>query len=57
MNKKFDYPGLLIAIGFFLLFAVQLLVLRPTATSIAYSDFNRLVAARLVDDLNREVGS
>lgn len=40
MNKKFDYPGLLIAIGFFLLFAVQLLVLRPTATSIAYSDFN-----------------
>lgn len=54
MNKKFDYPGLLIAIGFFLLFAVQLLVLRPTATSIAYSDFNRLVAARLVDDL--EIG-
>ncbi|AOI73366.1 cell division protein FtsH [Burkholderia ubonensis] len=54
MDKKFDYPGLLIAIGFFILFAVQLLMLHPTSTPIAYSDFHRLVAARLVDDL--EIG-
>ncbi|MBZ5794604.1 ATP-dependent zinc metalloprotease FtsH [Burkholderia contaminans] len=54
MDKKFDYPGLLIAAGFFVLFAAQLLMLRPTSASIAYSDFHQLVAARLVDDL--EVG-
>ncbi|VWC79067.1 ATP-dependent zinc metalloprotease FtsH [Burkholderia contaminans] len=54
MDKKFDYPGLLIAAGFFVLFAAQLLMLRPTSAPIAYSDFHQLVAARLVDDL--EVG-
>ncbi|MBY4715484.1 ATP-dependent zinc metalloprotease FtsH [Burkholderia cepacia] len=54
MDRKFDYPGLLIAAGFFVLFAAQLLMLRPSSASIAYSDFHRLVAARLVDDL--EVG-
>ncbi|WP_241302741.1 ATP-dependent zinc metalloprotease FtsH [Burkholderia stabilis] len=54
MDRKFDYPGLLIAAGFFVLFAAQLLMLHPASTSIAYSDFHRLVAARLVDDL--EVG-
>ncbi|MDI9654011.1 cell division protein FtsH, partial [Burkholderia cenocepacia] len=51
MDRKFDYPGLLIAAGFFVLFAAQLLMLHPTSTPIAYSDFHRLVAARLVDDL------
>ncbi|MDN7996830.1 ATP-dependent zinc metalloprotease FtsH [Burkholderia multivorans] len=55
MDRKFDYPGLLIAAGFFVLFAAQLLTLRPASTSIAYSDFHRLVDARLVDDL--EIGS
>lgn len=55
MDKKFDYAGLLIAAGFFVLFAAQLLMLRPETTMIAYSDFHRLVAARLVDDL--EIGS
>ena len=55
MDRKFDYAGLLIAAGFFVLFAAQLLMLRPTSTLIAYSDFHRLVAARLVDDL--EIGS
>ncbi|RQT18893.1 ATP-dependent zinc metalloprotease FtsH [Burkholderia contaminans] len=54
MDRKFDYPGLLIAAGFFVLFAAQLLMLRPTSAPIAYSDFHQLVAARLVDDL--EVG-
>ncbi|OXI96344.1 MULTISPECIES: ATP-dependent zinc metalloprotease FtsH [Burkholderia] len=54
MNRKFDYPGLLIAAGFFVLFAAQLLMLRPTSAPIAYSDFHQLVAARLVDDL--EIG-
>jgi len=54
MDRKFDYPGLLIAAGFFVLFAAQLLMLRPSSAPIAYSDFHRLVAARLVDDL--EVG-
>ncbi|MCA8273861.1 ATP-dependent zinc metalloprotease FtsH [Burkholderia sp. AU30280] len=54
MDRKFDYPGLLIAAGFFVLFAAQLLMLHPSSASIAYSDFHRLVAARLVDDL--EVG-
>ncbi|AOL06966.1 MULTISPECIES: ATP-dependent zinc metalloprotease FtsH [Burkholderia] len=54
MDRKFDYPGLLIAAGFFVLFAAQLLMLHPTSAPIAYSDFHRLVAARLVDDL--EVG-
>lgn len=55
MDRKFDYAGLLIAAGFFVLFAAQLLMLRPASTMIAYSDFHRLVAARLVDDL--EIGS
>ncbi|WP_175702492.1 ATP-dependent zinc metalloprotease FtsH [Burkholderia ambifaria] len=55
MDKKFDYAGLLIAAGFFVLFAAQLLMLRPETTMIAYSDFHRLVDARLVDDL--EIGS
>ncbi|WP_175866257.1 ATP-dependent zinc metalloprotease FtsH [Burkholderia contaminans] len=54
MDRKFDYPGLLIAAGFFVLFAAQLLMLHPTSAPIAYSDFHQLVAARLVDDL--EVG-
>ncbi|WP_321795680.1 ATP-dependent zinc metalloprotease FtsH [Burkholderia sp. BCC1988] len=54
MDRKFDYAGLLIAAGFFVLFAAQLLMLRPASTMIAYSDFHRLVAARLVDDL--EIG-
>ncbi|MBA5771057.1 hypothetical protein, partial [Escherichia coli] len=44
----------LIAAGFFVLFAAQLLMLHPSSASIAYSDFHKLVAARLVDDL--EVG-
>ncbi|AFQ50545.1 ATP-dependent zinc metalloprotease FtsH [Burkholderia cepacia] len=55
MDRKFDYAGLLIAAGFFVLFAAQLLMLRPTSTVIAYSDFHRLVAAQLVDDL--EIGA
>ncbi|WP_063552621.1 ATP-dependent zinc metalloprotease FtsH [Burkholderia territorii] len=55
MDRKFDYAGLLIAAGFFVLFAAQLVMLRPASTLIAYSDFHRLVAARLVDDL--EIGS
>ncbi|KVQ53985.1 ATP-dependent zinc metalloprotease FtsH [Burkholderia territorii] len=55
MDRKFDYAGLLIAAGFFVLFAAQLMMLRPASTLIAYSDFHRLVAARLVDDL--EIGS
>ncbi|MCA8093919.1 ATP-dependent zinc metalloprotease FtsH [Burkholderia anthina] len=55
MDRKLDYAGLLIAAGFFVLFAAQLLMLRQASTMIAYSDFHRLVAARLVDDL--EIGS
>ncbi|CAN0625468.1 ATP-dependent zinc metalloprotease FtsH [Burkholderia multivorans] len=54
MDKKFDYTGLLIAIGFAVLFAVQLLMIHTPTTPIAYSDFNRLVATGLVDDL--EIG-
>ncbi|KDB06470.1 peptidase M41 FtsH domain protein [Burkholderia sp. lig30] len=54
MDKKFDYTGLLIAIGFAILFAVQLLMIHTPTTPIAYSDFNRLVATGLVDDL--EIG-
>ncbi|WP_126284876.1 ATP-dependent zinc metalloprotease FtsH [Burkholderia stagnalis] len=54
MNKEFDYSGLLIAIGFIALFAVQFLTSHPATTSIAYSDFHRLVNARFVDNL--EIG-
>ena len=55
MKKSFDYSGLLIPIAFAVLVAVQLLMYQPATTSISYSDFHRLVAARLVDDL--EIGS
>ncbi|RQP27753.1 ATP-dependent metallopeptidase FtsH/Yme1/Tma family protein, partial [Burkholderia ubonensis] len=54
MDKPYDYSGLLIAIGFVVLVIVQLLSSQQETTSIAYSDFHRLVAARLVDDL--EIG-
>ncbi|WP_330997235.1 ATP-dependent metallopeptidase FtsH/Yme1/Tma family protein, partial [Burkholderia stagnalis] len=54
MKKEFDYSGVLIAIGFIVLFAVQFLTSHQATTSIAYSDFHRLVDARLVDDL--EIG-
>ncbi|AYZ64585.1 ATP-dependent zinc metalloprotease FtsH [Burkholderia multivorans] len=54
MDKQFDYSSLLIAIGFVALVAVQLLSSHQETTSIAYSDFHRLVTARLVDDL--EIG-
>ncbi|PRF58443.1 cell division protein FtsH [Burkholderia multivorans] len=54
MNKSFDYSGLLIPIAFAVLVAFQLLARQPAATSISYSDFHRLVEARLVADL--EIG-
>ncbi|WP_175688682.1 ATP-dependent zinc metalloprotease FtsH [Burkholderia anthina] len=54
MKKTFDYSGLLIPIAFAVLVAVQLLMAQPATTSISYSDFHRLVDARLVDDL--EIG-
>ncbi|MGT0247998.1 ATP-dependent zinc metalloprotease FtsH [Burkholderia pyrrocinia] len=54
MKKTFDYSALLIPIAFGVLIAVQLLMRQPEATSISYSDFHRLVDARLVDDL--EIG-
>ncbi|AXK67440.1 ATP-dependent zinc metalloprotease FtsH [Burkholderia sp. IDO3] len=54
MKKSFDYAGLLIPIAFAALVAVQLLMDQPATTSISYSDFHRLVDARLVDDL--EIG-
>ncbi|UVE68351.1 ATP-dependent zinc metalloprotease FtsH [Burkholderia pyrrocinia] len=54
MKKTFDYSALLIPIAFGVLIAVQLLMRQPAATSISYSDFHRLVDARLVDDL--EIG-
>ncbi|AWV01424.1 cell division protein FtsH [Burkholderia sp. JP2-270] len=52
MKKTFDYSALLIPIAFGVLIAVQLLMRQPAATSISYSDFHRLVDARLVDDLD-----
>ncbi|WP_175918013.1 ATP-dependent zinc metalloprotease FtsH [Burkholderia pyrrocinia] len=54
MKKTFDYSALLIPIAFGVLIAVQLLMRQPATTSISYSDFHRLVDARLVDDL--EIG-
>ncbi|KVT41284.1 ATP-dependent zinc metalloprotease FtsH [Burkholderia ubonensis] len=51
MEKQFDYSGLLIAIGVIVLVAVQLLSSHQQTTSIAYSDFHRLVDTQLVDDL------
>ncbi|EGD04184.1 cell division protease, partial [Burkholderia sp. TJI49] len=54
MKKSFDYSGLLIPIAFAVLVAFQLLARQPAATSISYSDFHRLVEARLVDEL--EIG-
>ncbi|HGL4257062.1 ATP-dependent zinc metalloprotease FtsH [Burkholderia dolosa] len=52
MDERFDYTGLLIPIAFAVLIAFQLMTFRPPATSISYSDFHRLVDARLVDDLD-----
>nr|WP_230963483.1 ATP-dependent metallopeptidase FtsH/Yme1/Tma family protein [Burkholderia stagnalis] len=54
MEKQFDYSGLLIAIGFIVLVAVQVLSSHQQTTSIAYSDFHRLVDTQLVDNL--EIG-
>ncbi|RQS46195.1 ATP-dependent zinc metalloprotease FtsH [Burkholderia sp. Bp8990] len=54
MKKSFDYSGLLIPVAFAVLVAVQLLARQPVSTTISYSDFHRLVDARLVDDL--EIG-
>ncbi|WP_423396430.1 ATP-dependent zinc metalloprotease FtsH [Burkholderia sp. LMG 21824] len=52
MKKTFDYSGLLIPFAFAVLVAYQLLMAQPATTSISYSDFHRLVDARLVDDLD-----
>ncbi|WP_325094960.1 ATP-dependent zinc metalloprotease FtsH [Burkholderia contaminans] len=52
MKKSFDYSGLLIPFVFAVLVAYQLLMAQPATTSISYSDFHRLVDARLVDDLD-----
>ncbi|CAB3961509.1 MULTISPECIES: ATP-dependent zinc metalloprotease FtsH [Burkholderia] len=52
MKKSFDYSGLLIPFLFAALVAYQLLMSQPATTSISYSDFHRLVDARLVDDLD-----
>ncbi|MDN7875048.1 ATP-dependent zinc metalloprotease FtsH [Burkholderia aenigmatica] len=52
MKKSFDYSGLLIPFVFAALVAYQLLMSQPVTTSISYSDFHRLVDARLVDDLD-----
>ncbi|WP_176049733.1 ATP-dependent zinc metalloprotease FtsH [Burkholderia sp. BCC1644] len=52
MKKTFDYSGLLIPIVFAVLVAYQLLMAQPATTQISYSDFHRLVDARLVDDLD-----
>jgi cell division protease FtsH len=54
MEKRHDLTSLLIGIGFAILFVVQLMLLRSPTPTIAYSDFHRLVAAHLVDDL--EIG-
>ncbi|RQV01991.1 ATP-dependent metallopeptidase FtsH/Yme1/Tma family protein [Burkholderia cenocepacia] len=54
MKKTFDYSGLMIPIAFAILVAYQLLSAQPATTSISYSDFHRLVDARLVDEL--EIG-
>ncbi|EKS9800042.1 MULTISPECIES: ATP-dependent zinc metalloprotease FtsH [Burkholderia] len=55
MKKTFDYSALLIPFAFAVLVAYQLLMAQPATTSISYSDFHRLVDARLVDDL--DIGS
>ncbi|MCA8276231.1 ATP-dependent zinc metalloprotease FtsH [Burkholderia sp. AU30280] len=52
MKKTFDYSGLLIPFAFAVLVAYQLLMAQPATTSISYSDFHRLVDARLVGDLD-----
>ncbi|ONR78742.1 ATP-dependent zinc metalloprotease FtsH [Burkholderia cenocepacia] len=52
MKKTFDYSGLMIPIAFAVLVAYQLLAAQPATTSISYSDFHRLVDARLVDELD-----
>jgi cell division protease FtsH len=52
MKKTLDYSGLLIPFVFAVLVAYQLLMAQPATTSISYSDFHRLVDARLVDDLD-----
>ncbi|KFG94312.1 cell division protein FtsH [Burkholderia paludis] len=52
MKKPFDYAGLLIPLAFAVLVAYQWLMAQPATTTISYSDFHRLVDARLVDDLD-----
>ncbi|CAM2195099.1 ATP-dependent zinc metalloprotease FtsH [Paraburkholderia sp. A1RI_3L] len=54
MEKKSDYTGVLITMTFVAIVIVQLLMLKTTSTTIAYSDFHRLVASAQVQDL--EIG-
>ncbi|VWB47157.1 putative cell division-related metallo peptidase [Burkholderia lata] len=56
-ESPINYTGLVIVIGFVVLVAAQLLMSRQPTTSIGYSDFHRLVEAKLVDDLEIDQSS
>ena len=52
MEQKSELLSTLVSIGLIALIVFQVLSMRAPAQSIAYSDFERLVAAREVDDLD-----
>ncbi|MBV8260459.1 MAG: AAA family ATPase, partial [Paraburkholderia sp.] len=51
MEKKFDSGSIVLFVGVLVLLAAQVLWLAPAAPTIAYSDFQRLLAAHEVDSL------
>jgi len=51
MEKKFDSGSIVLFIGVLVLLAAQVLWLAPAPPAIAYSDFQRLLAAHEVDSL------
>ncbi|WP_321939863.1 ATP-dependent zinc metalloprotease FtsH [Paraburkholderia sp. J8-2] len=51
MERKFDPGGIMLFMGVLVLLAAQVLWLTPTVPAIAYSDFQRLLAAHEVDNL------
>lgn len=51
MERKFDLGSIMLFVGVLVLLAAQVLWLTPTVPTIAYSDFQRLLAAHEVDNL------
>lgn len=51
MKNKFDLSSIVLFVGVMMLLAAQLLWFAPATPAIAYSDFQRLLAAHEIDNL------